>query len=104
MFTKIKVFGIASLISALFSFYLMISSIITVQFGEAARKSEQFNTKSIYTSYAMNSAMIAFGVVAFAVGLLNGIIALALSDSFTDSKVLFYLFRIFIILPHFKFF
>ena len=85
--SQIKIFSYSALVLALFLFYLMISAIKEVRFGEVARRSATHNTFGIYNTYALNSSMIAFAVLGFLVSIASALLSLSYTDFYFDSRV-----------------
>ncbi|CAF0724953.1 unnamed protein product [Brachionus calyciflorus] len=82
--TAIKVFGYGCLIAALFLFYLIISTIKEIQFGQLSLTFQVFNSFRLYNTYALNAAMCALAVLAFFIALIAGILSLCLVDCEDD--------------------
>lgn len=82
-----KVYGISSLIEAVLLFYLIISTIKEIQFGEYARRTTDLNTIAVYNTYAMNSALAGLGAFGFVISLIAGILSLVFTDCYSDSRV-----------------
>jgi uncharacterized membrane protein len=84
---QIKVSAYTSLILALLCFYVMISTIKEIKFGEIAKASPDINFIPVYLTYAMNSALAAAASFAFLITLINAITALAYTQCYDDTRV-----------------
>ncbi|RNA02560.1 hypothetical protein BpHYR1_012272 [Brachionus plicatilis] len=86
-YTAIKVFGYSSLIVAIFLFYLVISTIKEIQFGQMALTFQFFNIRPLFYTYSLNSAMAAIGSLSFVLSLITGIASLLMIDYEDDYRV-----------------
>lgn len=78
-----------SLITSIFLFYLMISTIKEIQYGEQAKRTANYNSLANYNTFAMNSALAGVGSFGLLLTVIFGAIALSSSDCFSDTRVRF---------------
>lgn len=83
-----KVYGISSLILGILTFYLTISTMILIEFGNEAKKSVVLPW-AYYNTFAFNSAMAAISSALFVLTLFVGFTTLSLADLFSNNRVNF---------------
>lgn len=75
---------------AIFLFYLVISTIKEIQFGQMALTFQFFNIRPLFYTYSLNSAMAAIGSLSFVLSLITGIASLFMIDYEDDYQVNFF--------------
>lgn len=82
-----KVYAIACLLALLFLFYLIISTIWMIEYGRMAKRVRIYDTIPIQKSYALNSALAAFGSLGFIIALYAAYKTLYYAHYYADSTV-----------------
>ena len=82
-----KVYAIACLLSLLFLFYLIISTIWMIEFGRMAKRVRTYDTSPVQKSYALNAALAAFASLGFLVALYAAYRTLFHAHYYADSTV-----------------
>jgi hypothetical protein len=76
---------------ALLSFYVMISTIKEIKFGEVAKATPNINFVPVYLTYAMNGALAAASSLAFLITLANALSSFAYTQCYDDTRVSFFI-------------
>ena len=71
---------------AVFSFYLMITTIKEIQYAAELNKLQSL-TLGQYNTFTMNSAMCAFAVLSFIATLITGLASIGFTECFQDARV-----------------